>query len=160
VIALVNGPAMGGGVGLVAACDIAIGSETAFFALSEVRLGLIPAVISPFVVAAIGARQARRFFLTGERIDAETARRFGLLHMVAMPEQLEATLEGVASNILQCGPLALGEAKRLVADVAGRPITDELIGDLAERIARLRASEEGQEGLAAFLQKRKPAWIK
>jgi methylglutaconyl-CoA hydratase len=158
VIALVNGPAMGGGVGLVAACDIAIAAEESFFALSEVRLGLIPAVISPFVVAAIGARQARRYFLTGERFDAETAKRLGLVHMVAMKAQLEATLDGVLAELLQCGPVAQGEAKKLITDVAGRPLTEELMADTAGRIARLRASPEGKEGIAAFLEKRKAKW--
>lgn len=160
VIALVNGAAMGGGVGLVAAADIVIASEEAFFALSEVKLGLIPAVISPFVVAAIGERQARRFFLTGERFHAETARRIGLVHMVAMPAQLDATLDGVLKQILSSGPRAEGEAKALIRDVARHPYTDELFDDLAGRIARLRASPEGREGMTAFLEKRKPSWIK
>jgi methylglutaconyl-CoA hydratase len=160
VIALVNGPAMGGGVGLTAACDIAIAADTAFFALSEVRLGLIPAVISPFVVQAIGPRQARRFFVTGERFDAETARRLGLIHMAAMPEQLEATLEGVLAGLLKCGPHAIAEAKELIRAVHDRPITDSILEETAGRIARLRASAEGKEGIAAFLQKRKPSWIK
>lgn len=159
-IALVNGPAMGGGVGLVAACDIAIVSEDAFFALSEVRLGLIPAVISPFVVQAIGARQARRYFLTGERFDAETAKRIGLAHMVAMPAQLEATLDGVIENLLACGPGAIAEAKDLIRAVKGRPITEAVMEDTADRIARLRASAEGKEGVSAFLEKRKPSWVK
>lgn len=159
VIALVNGPAMGGAVGLAAACDIAIAADTAFFALSEVRLGIIPAVISPFVVQAIGARQARRFFLTGERFDAETARRIGLVHMIAAPAQLEATLDGVVDNLLACGPNAQKEAKELIRAVKNRPITDSVIEDTAGRIARLRASDEGKEGLEAFLEKRKPNWI-
>ncbi|MEQ8178346.1 MAG: enoyl-CoA hydratase/isomerase family protein [Amphiplicatus sp.] len=159
VIALVNGPAMGGAVGLTAACDIAIAADTAFFALSEVRLGIIPAVISPFVVQAIGARQARRFFLTGERFDAETARRIGLVHMIASPAQLEATLDGVIDSLLACGPNAQKEAKELIRAVKNRPITDSVIEDTAGRIARLRASDEGKEGLEAFLEKRKPNWI-
>lgn len=158
-VALVNGPAMGGGVGLVAACDIAIAADTAFFALTEARLGLIPAVISPFVVEAIGPRQARRFFLTGERFDAETARRLGLVHMVAMPAQLEATLDGVIGDLLACGPLAQNEAKDLIRAVQNRPLTDGLMEDTAGRIARLRASPEGKEGVTAFLEKRKPRWV-
>lgn len=159
-IALVNGAAMGGGVGLVAACDIAIAAESAFFALSEVKLGLIPAVISPFVIEAIGARQARRYFLTGERFDANTARRIELVHMVAMSAQLEATLDGVLSQLLTCGPLAQHEAKDLIRAVAARPITDSLMEETAGRIARLRASPEGKEGITAFLEKRKPNWVK
>lgn len=159
-VALVNGPAMGGGVGLTAACDIAIAADTAFFALTETRLGLVPAVISPFVVQAIGARQARRYFLTGERFDAETARRLGLVHMVAMPEQLEATLDGVIDDLLACGPLAQNEAKDLIRAVADRPVTEGVMEDAAGRIARLRASPEGREGVTAFLEKRKPRWVK
>ena len=159
-IALVNGAAMGGGVGLTAACDIAIASESAFFALSVVRLGLIPAVISPFVVEAMGPRQARRYFLTGERFDAETARRIGLVHMVAMAAQLDETLDGVVKNLLACGPVAQGEAKDLIESVANRPITESIMEETAGRIARVRASAEGKEGIAAFLEKRKPNWIK
>ncbi len=160
VIALVNGLAMGGGVGLVAACDIAIAAEEAFFALSEARLGLIPAVISPYVIRAIGERQARRYFLTAERFDAETARRIGLVHMVALRVQLEATLDGALKNLSACGPMAQKEAKDLIRSVAGAPLDDALIADTAGRIARLRASPEGREGVAAFLEKRKPAWMK
>lgn len=160
VIALVNGATMGGGVGLVAACDIAIASDTAFFALSEARLGLIPAVISPFVIEAIGARQARRYFLTGERFDTETARRLGLIHMAAMAEQLEATLDGALKSLLACGPCAQREAKDLIRSVAGRAITDDIMEETAGRIARLRASDEGKEGMSAFLEKRKPNWVK
>jgi methylglutaconyl-CoA hydratase len=159
VVALVNGAAMGGGVGLVAACDIAIAAEEAFFALSEARLGLIPAVISPHVVRAIGARQARRYFLTGERFDAETARRIGLVHMVALRAQLEATLDGVVKNLLACGPVAQKEAKDLIRAVAGRPIDDSVIVETAAWIARVRASPEGIEGITAFLEKRKPGWM-
>jgi methylglutaconyl-CoA hydratase len=157
-IALVNGPAIGGGVGLVAACDIAIAAESAFFALSEVRLGLIPAVISPFVVQAIGPRQARRYFLTGERFDAEAARRLGLVHMVAMNEQLSATLDGVLSDLLACAPGAQADAKALIRAVKNVPITDSIMEDTAGRIAQRRASAEGKEGLTAFIEKRKPAW--
>ncbi|HXI87033.1 MAG TPA: enoyl-CoA hydratase-related protein, partial [Parvularculaceae bacterium] len=134
--------------------------KEAFFALSEVRLGLIPAVISPFVVAAMGPRQARRFFLTGERIDADTARRIGLVHMLAAPFNLEATLDGALKHLLACGPVAQGEAKALIRAVAGRPITDDLHDETAAWIARLRASAEGKEGMTAFLEKRKPSWVK
>ena len=158
-IALVNGPAMGGGLGLIAACDIAIADEDAFFALSEVKVGLIPAVISPFVIEAIGVRQARRFFLTGERFDAMTARQIGLVHKVVMGAQLEAGLEETLATLLSCAPIAQGKAKDLIRAVAFRPIGQDVREDTAERIAALRASPEGREGIAAFLEKRKPNWM-
>lgn len=158
VVALVNGPAMGGGVGLVAASDIAIGAEDAFFALSEVRLGLIPAVISPFVVEAIGVRAARRYFVTGERFDAATARELGLLHIVA--NDIETELDKLLDSLLACGPVAQNEAKDLIRAVANQKITDKIMDDTAGRIARLRASPEGREGVTAFLEKRKPNWIR
>ncbi|MBL4620275.1 MAG: enoyl-CoA hydratase/isomerase family protein [Marinicaulis sp.] len=158
-IALVNGPAMGGGLGLIAACDIAIGAESAFFALSEVRLGLIPAVISPFVIDAIGVRQARRYFLTAERFDAATAKEIGLLHVVEPAAGLETALDAMIENIVGCGPTALHEAKSLIRAVAHHPINKKLLDDIAARIARLRTSKEGKEGITAFLEKRKPNWV-
>lgn len=158
VVALVNGPAMGGGVGLVAASDVAIGAEDAFFALSEVRLGLIPAVISPFVVEAIGVRAARRYFVTGERFNAATARELGLLHIVA--NDIETELDKLLDSLLACGPVAQNEAKDLIRAVANQKITDKIMDDTAGRIARLRASPEGREGVTAFLEKRKPNWIR
>jgi len=158
-IALVNGPALGGGVGLIAACDIAIAAEDAFFALSEVKLGLIPAVISPFVVRAISPRQARRYFITGERFDAAKAKEIGLIHMVTMASRLETTLDDVINNLLTGGPKAQGAAKELVKHVAYRPVEDGVMEETAGRIARTRASAEGKEGLNAFLEKRKPDWI-
>jgi len=157
-IALVNGPAMGGGLGLIAACDIAIGADNAFFALSEVRLGLIPAVISPFVLQAIGARQAGRYFMTGERFDAATAKKIGLLHLTAPAGQLESALDQMLGQLLACGPDSQREAKELIRAVAGRTVDDGVMNDTAERIARLRASKEGGEGVTAFLEKRKPGW--
>lgn len=159
-IALVNGPAIGGGVGIVAACDIAIAAEEAFFALSEVRFGLVPAVISPFVVRAINPRQARRYFISGERFNAETAKSLGLIHMVAMTAQLEATLDGMIENILTGGPIAQAEAKDLIRNVAYRSIHDGVMEETAGVIARIRASDEGKEGVTAFLEKRKPNWVK
>ncbi len=159
-IALVNGPAMGGGLGLIAACDIAIGAETAFFALSEVRLGLIPAVISPFVIDAMGVRQARRYFLTGERFDAATAKDIGLLHIVKPTAELESALDAMLNNILTCGPTAMHEVKSLIRAGLHRPINEKLLDDTAARIARLRTSKEGKEGITAFLDKRKPNWVK
>jgi methylglutaconyl-CoA hydratase len=160
VIARVNGPAMGGGVGLVAACDIAIGAENAFFALSEARLGIIPAVIAPFVIEAIGARQARRFFLTGERFDAATAKKIGLLHIATPPDALDAALDEVLANLLACGPKTAHEAKSLIRKIAHEPMGEGVLEVAADIVARLRASEEGREGLGAFLEKRKPDWIK
>jgi methylglutaconyl-CoA hydratase len=159
-IALVQGAAYGGGVGLVSACDIVIAIATATFSLSEVKLGLIPATISPHVVAAIGARQAKRYFTTAERFDGVTAQRIGLVHeIVGAPEDLGATRDRILSQILQAGPEAVAAAKDLVFAVAGQPINPELMDDTARRIADRRMSAEGQEGLSAFLEKRKPNWI-
>ncbi|MEM8771529.1 MAG: enoyl-CoA hydratase-related protein [Pseudomonadota bacterium] len=159
-VARVNGAAIGGGLGIVAACDIAVGSQEAIFALSEARLGLLPAVISPFVVEAIGARNARRFFLTAERFDAAIAAEIGLLHMTAPANGLDEAVDGVVNNLLASGPNAIRECKDLIERVKNADKNDELMRDLEGRIARLRASDEGQEGLASFLQKRKPAWVK
>ncbi|MEZ5893464.1 MAG: enoyl-CoA hydratase/isomerase family protein [Parvularculaceae bacterium] len=159
VVALIHGPCMGGGTGLASACDIVIASDDAFFALSEVRLGIIPAVISPFVLHAIGARQARRFFLTGERFDAAKAKEIGLAHMVCLRAQMEGTLDGVVKNLLACGPAAQGEAKKLIRIVAGRPVDEAVMDDTARIIARVRSTPEGKEGVAAFLEKRKANWI-
>lgn len=159
VVALVNGPAMGGGLGLVAACDIAIGADTAFFALSETRLGLIPAVISPFVIQAITVRRARRYFLTGERFDAATAADIGLLHKVVPADTLNDEMEAMLDELLCCGPGAQGLAKDLIRRVAYRPLGDAVMEETAGMIAKTRASDEGKEGIAAFLEKRKPNWI-
>jgi methylglutaconyl-CoA hydratase len=158
VIALVNGPAYGGGVGLVACCDIALASQTAAFVLSEVRLGIIPAVISPYVVAAIGARQCRRWFLTAEKMDAQTALGIGLVHRCVAPSELPSAAEEIVAHLLKGGPRALAEAKELIALVADRPIDGALRSETVRRIARQRASAEGKEGIAAFLEKRLPAW--
>ena len=157
-VALVHGPAYGGGVGLVSACDIAVAAERASFALTEVRLGLIPAVISPFVVRAIGESHARHFMLTGERFGAETALRIGLVHEVVGAESLQARGGEVADMLLQCSPDAHRRAKALIAAVAGRPIDAALADDVARRIAAARASDDGREGIAAFLEKRPPRW--
>ena len=157
-LALVQGAAYGGGVGLVACCDIAIAAETARFSLSEVRLGLIPAVIAPYVVAAIGQRQARRWFLTGEVIAAAGAQAIGLVHEVVAPEALGEARDAVLAALRQGGPQAQATAKTLVADVAHRPVDAALIADTAARIAERRASAEGREGVAAFLEKRTPSW--
>ena len=159
-IARVQGAAYGGGVGLVACCDVAVATSAAAFALTEVKLGLVPAVISPYVVAAMGERAARRYFVTGERFDAAEAWRLGLVHEVATnEEQLDEKIGAIVDAMLACGPVAQREAKELVRAVAGRPVTSELIQDTAERIARLRASPEGREGVAAFLEKRRASWV-
>jgi methylglutaconyl-CoA hydratase len=159
-IAVVQGAALGGGVGLVAACDMALAAETARFGLTEVRLGLIPAVVSPYVVNAIGVRAARRYMLTGERFDAATAHRLGLVHEVVPADALDAAAETLTATLLTCGPNAIAECKTLIARVARGPIDDPMIADTAERIARIRATDEGREGIAAFLEKRKPDWVR
>jgi len=159
-IALVNGPAMGGGLGLIAACDIAVGVEEAFFALSEVRVGLIPAVISPFVLQAIGTRQARRYFISGERFDAVKAMEIGLLHQIVPANQLDEAAKHITGEILSCAPNAIIEAKQLIGKVAGAPIDAGLMNDVAERIAKRRTSAEGKEGVSAYLEKRTPSWIR
>jgi methylglutaconyl-CoA hydratase len=157
-VARVQGAAFGGGVGLVACCDIAIASDAASFSLSEVRLGLIPAVISPYVVAAIGERAARRYFLTAERFGADEALRIGLVHQVVPADQLDSAVDTILTRLSEGGPAAQRAAKDLIFTVAHRPIDAGLIHDTAERIATIRASAEGREGLAGFLEKRKPAW--
>jgi methylglutaconyl-CoA hydratase len=157
-VALVHGAAYGGGVGLVACCDIVVAAISARFCLSEVKLGLIPAVISPYVVRAMGARAARRYFLTAEVFDAETARRLGLVHEVAPADGLEEAAAPIIDALLQAGPNAQAAAKALIARVAGAPIDDALIADTARRIAEIRATDEGREGVGAFLEKRKPRW--
>lgn len=153
-IVLVQGPAYGGGVGLVAACDIAIAAEeTATFALTEVRLGLIPATISPYVIAAIGRRQAHRYFLTAERFDAGEAVRIGLVHLAVPERDLLTAGNRMAAALGASGPYALSEAKMLIRAVADRPVDDDLAADTAMRIARARASDEARERIAAFLSK-------
>lgn len=156
-VARVQGAAIGGGVGLVAACDVAVASEAASFALSEVRLGLIPAVISPYVIGAIGPRHARRYMLTAERFDAAEAKRIGLVHQAVPVAELDAAVDSVVGALLLGGPEAVRESKMLARDVGGSP-DDETRADTARRIARLRASPEGKEGVSSFLEKRKPRW--
>ena len=159
-IARVQGAAFGGGVGLVACCDVAVGCMDASFCLSEVRLGLIPAVISPYVVAVIGERTARRYFQTAEKFDAQVAYRFGLLHEVVELSELDSAIDTFVCHLLKGGPNALAATKDLIFTVAHQPATDEVIGDTAARITAVRASDEGKEGLNAFLKKRFPEWIK
>lgn len=156
-IAVVQGPAYGGAVGLVSCCDIALASEGASFALSEAKLGLAPAVISPFVIAAIGARQASRYFLTAERFSAATARELGLVHEVVTPDALADAVEKLLTTLLANGPVALMACKALLRRVAAAT-SPELAAYTTELIASLRTSQEGQEGLGAFFDKRQPAW--
>jgi len=157
-IARVHGAAFGGGVGLVACCDIAIGAPEAKFGLTESKLGLLPAVISPYVIEAIGARQARRWFATAEIFDAAQAQRIGLLHDVVNATALDTAVQRQIDLLLKAGPRAAAEAKALVRRVAAQTDRDVLDADNAALIARLRVSPEGQEGLSAFLDKRKPDW--
>jgi methylglutaconyl-CoA hydratase len=156
-LARVHGPAFAGGVGLVAACDIAVGTPEAKFCLSEAKLGLSPATISPYVVRAMGERMARRYFLSAEVFDANEAYRLGLLTAVSASEKLDAEIDGILGHLLQGGPQALSKIKDLIRFVSG-PVSDEMIDDTAARIAEIRVSPEGREGIAAFLEKRKPSW--
>jgi methylglutaconyl-CoA hydratase len=157
-IARVQGSAFGGAIGLISCCDIAIGCREARFGLTEARIGLIPATIGPHVVEAVGPRWARRLFLTAEHIDAATAERIGLLHETCNHDQLDGRIETLTSQLLANGPEALREAKRLSRDLLYRPLDENLLDDTSARIAHIRVSREGQEGLDAFLGKRPPNW--
>ena len=157
-IAMVQGPAFGGGVGLVSCCDVAIGTPAASFCFSEVLIGLIPAVISPYVIAAIGERAARRYFLTAERFSAETAMQMGLLSAVVKQDQLHAAAHKMATKLLNNSPAAIAAAKELIHLSSSRNIDDELIDETAQRVAAIRVSKEGQEGMKAFFNKQEPAW--
>jgi len=159
VVAKVQGDCYAGGMGLVAACDIIVAAEDAHFCLSEVKLGLIPATVSPYVIKAIGEHTARRYFLTAERFSAPEAQRLGLVHEVTPAGGLDAGVAAIVKSILANSPHAVREAKVLVRDIAGRPVDDALLADTAERIARSRASEQGREGVSSFLEKRKPHWL-
>jgi methylglutaconyl-CoA hydratase len=158
-IARVQGAAYGGGVGLVACCDIAVASTESAFCLSEVKVGLIPATIGPYVVRAIGQRAARRYFTTAELISAKSAHELGLVSELVEREELDARIANLVKNLLRNGPNAMAEAKRLVLDIADREIDAAMIADTSERIAQTRGSDEGREGLSAFLEKRRPNWI-
>ncbi|MGH8782111.1 enoyl-CoA hydratase/isomerase family protein [Paraburkholderia sp.] len=159
-IARVQGPIYGGGVGLVAACDIAIASSNATFCLSEVRLGIVPGMISPFVQRVIGQRMARRYFQTAEIFDAQEARRLGLVHEVATPEELDEHINRVLRQLTSAAPRARAIAKLTTSDVAGKPIDESLLSEIAALIADLRGRSEAREGLSAFLEKRKPSWAR
>ena len=159
-IARVQGAAMGGGCGLVACCDVALAADNAVFAFSEVKLGLIPATISPYALRAIGQKQARRYFQTAERFDAGRARELGLVSEVMTAAALDEAVEKTVDLILANSPEAVRAAKQLVFDIAGKPITPALLQQTSESIADIRASGQGKEGLSAFLEKRKPAWLK
>ena len=158
-IARVQGAAFGGAVGLVSCCDMAVATERASFSLSEVKIGLVPATISPYVIKAMGERAARRYFTTAERFSAQQAHRLGLVSEVVPDEALDDTMESLLSALLQNGPSAVRQAKQLVHDIAGREINPAMVEGTCELIARIRTSEEGQEGLGAFLNKRQPAWL-
>ena len=158
-IARVQGDVYAGGMGLVAACDMAVAVDTAGFCLSEVKLGLIPATISPYVIRAMGARAAHRYFLTAERFDAAEALRTGFVHAVVAPDQLDAKVDELARAITAASPDAVRACKKLVQDVAERDINAQLIAATVEGIADIRASEQGREGVQSFLQKRKPGWL-
>ena len=159
VVARVQGDCYAGGMGLVAACDIVVASEGANFCLSEVKLGLVPATISPYVIKAMGEQAARRYFLTAERFTALEAKQMGFAHEVVMPEALDATVAAIVKALCTNSPNAVREAKRLVREVAGVPVDDAMLADTAARIAAIRASDEGREGVASFLEKRKPSWL-
>jgi methylglutaconyl-CoA hydratase len=159
VVAKVQGDCYAGGMGLVAACDIAVAAEDANFCLSEVKLGLIPATISPYVIKAMGENAARRYFLTAERFSAQEAQRIGFVQAVVKADGLDASVDEIVKALVSASPNAVKEAKRLVREVAGMPLTDALIADTAERIAVIRASAEGREGVRSFLEKRKPGWL-
>ena len=157
-LARVHGPAFAGGVGLVAACDIAVGAHEAKFCLSEAKLGLSPATISPYVVRAMGERAARRYFLSAEVFEASEAHRLGLLSMVSPSEKLDGEIDKLLEHLVQGGPHSLHKIKNLIRFVSSGLISDEMIEDTAARIAEIRVSPEGREGIASFLEKRKPAW--
>lgn len=157
-IAMVQGAAYGGGVGLVACCDIAIATHEASFCLSEVKIGLVPACIGPYVIAAMGERAARRYFLTAERFDADEALRLNLVHQVVAADELKSAIDKIINNLLANSPQAIKIAKQLIFNIAQQPITAEVVNRTVDCIADIRVSKEGQEGLKAFLEKRKPSW--
>ena len=158
VVGRIHGDCYAGGVGLAAVCDVLVASEAAGFCLSEAKLGLLPATIGPYVVKAMGEQQARRWFVTAERFDAARAQAMGFVHEVCAADALDAKVDELVATLVANGPMAVRACKRLVQDVAGRPIDGALRADTARRIADIRASDEGREGVQAFLGKRTPAW--
>jgi methylglutaconyl-CoA hydratase len=158
VVGRVQGDCYAGGMGLAAVCDVLVAAEGVTFCLSEARLGLMPATIAPYVIRALGEQAARRYFLTAERFDAATAHRLGFVHEVVPLEQIDSRVDEIVATLVANGPMAVKACKRLVQDVANRPITEELRADTARRIADIRASAEGREGVQSFLNKRRPAW--
>ena len=159
VVAKVQGDCYAGGMGLVAACDIIVAVEEANFCLSEVKLGLIPATISPYVIKAMGENASRRYFLTAERFGAQEALRIGFVHEVVSAGTLDAKVAEIVKALVNNSPNAVQQAKVLVREVVGQEVNDGLLADTAERIAQIRASDQGREGVASFLEKRKPAWL-
>jgi methylglutaconyl-CoA hydratase len=159
VVAKVQGDCYAGGMGLVAACDIAVCASAVSFCLSEVKLGLIPATISPYVIKSMGENAARRYFLTAEKFTAQEAHRIGFVHDVVSAEALDAHVDSIVKSLVTSSPNAVREAKVLVREVSGKAVDSALVVDTAERIANIRSSEEGREGVASFLEKRKPSWL-
>jgi methylglutaconyl-CoA hydratase len=159
VVGRIHGDCYAGGVGLAAVCDVLVAADAATFCLSEARLGLLPATISPYVIRAMGEQAARRYFVTAERFSAVQACEMGFVHEVTLLETIDAKVDEIVAALVANGPMAARACKRLVQDVAGRPIDAELRGDTARRIADIRASAEGREGVSSFLNKRKPAWL-
>jgi len=159
VIGRIHGDCYAGGVGLAAVCDVLVASDAANFCLSEAKLGLLPATIGPYVVKALGERASQRYFLTAERFNATEAHRLGFVHELCAPEQIDERVQALVAALVANGPAAVKACKQLVQDVAARPITAELRDDTARRIADIRCSAEGKEGVSAFLQKRSPNWL-
>lgn len=159
-IALVHGNVFGGGVGLTACCDIAIAEETAQFCLSEVRIGLIPSIIAPYVIAAMGERQARRYFMTAERFDGKTAKEIGFVHEAVPVGGLDAAADKIIAALMDGAPAAQARGKKLLGEISKLPIDDDVIFKTSREIAAARAADEGREGLSAFLNKTEPAWRK
>ena len=158
-VARVHGNAFAGGMGFVAACDIAIASTEAVFCISEVKLGLIPATISPYVIRAMGERAASRYFLSAERFDAAEAYRIGFVHDICPPEELDGRVNDMLGHLVLGGARALEESKKLIALSGGTKLTPAIRTETAKRIAETRASAEGREGIASFLEKRRPKWV-
>ncbi|HMC14921.1 MAG TPA: enoyl-CoA hydratase/isomerase family protein [Albitalea sp.] len=159
IVGRIHGDCYAGGVGLAAVCDILVASEAATFCLSEARLGLLPATISPYVIRAMGQQAARRYFVSAERFSAAQAHAMGFVHELTTAEALDAKVDEIVAALVANGPMAVRACKALVQDIAGRPINGALRADTARRIADVRASDEGKEGVASFLQKRKPGWL-